>query len=353
MLIIGGGFAGVTAAQKLERSGIQTTLVDKKDYFEVTYAVLRDIAAPSKTNGNARQLYKDILNGDFIQTSVIELTSNCALLDSGETIHFDKVIIASGSRYPSLPVAKSSDAINLMQRSDELRMYNTRLKKASDVLIIGGGVVGVELAGEIAYAMPKLNVTLAHNSNTLLDNFKSNAQTKATEQLLNLGVTIKFNAQYEEVRDNNGGKIYRDLNSGDSLSADITFVATGTLPNNEFLKKNLSHIINDKGLVNVNEHLEVSGQPNFYAIGDIADVGEGKLGYLAVEQGKYLAKAVAKSMNNQSSKVYKRNPFMALVPTGQKTGVVQLPFGVSTWKHLVNIKLKDLFITKTFKEFSK
>ncbi|ALU44829.1 hypothetical protein [Pseudoalteromonas rubra] len=51
-------------------------------------------------------------------------------------------------------------------------------------------------------------------------------------------------------------------------------------------------------------------------------------------------------------KAYKRHSFMALVPTGQKTGVVQLPFMVSSCKALVNLKQKDLFISKTFKAFS-
>ena len=49
VLIIGGGFAGVSTAQRLEKQGIKTSLVDRKDYFEVTYAVLRDVADPKKS----------------------------------------------------------------------------------------------------------------------------------------------------------------------------------------------------------------------------------------------------------------------------------------------------------------
>ena len=70
VLIIGGGFAGVATAQKLEKQGIKTTLVDKKDYFEVTYAVLRDVAAPEKTNGQARQYYQDILKGNLYKVAL-------------------------------------------------------------------------------------------------------------------------------------------------------------------------------------------------------------------------------------------------------------------------------------------
>ncbi len=348
VLIIGGGFAGVATAQKLEKEGIKTTLVDRKNYFEVTYAVLRDVAAPEKNNGAARQYYKDILAGSFIQSGVKTLNQSNALLESGETLSFDKVVIASGSRYPSLPLAKSSEAMALSSRVEELKSHHSKLRLASDVLVIGGGVVGVELAGEIAFAMPKAKVTLAHNSHTLLDGFKEKAQKKALKQLTDLGVNVEFNTRYKE-----SNRAYTDEKSGKYITPDVAFVAIGTMPNNEFLQQNFSHTLNSKGLVHVDSNLAVVGQDNFYAIGDIADVGEAKLGYLALEQGKYLGKALAKVMKGKSTKGYKRNPFMALVPTGQKTGVVQLPFMVSTWKGLVNMKQKDLFISKTYNEFAK
>jgi len=348
VLIIGGGFAGVATAQKLEKLGIKTILVDRKDYFEVTYAVLRDIAAPNKNRGNSRKYYKDLLDGSFVHSGVTELTETRAILENGDSLEFEKVVIASGSRYPTLPLAKSSNAHSLSARNEELNGYHQKLNTASSVLIIGGGVVGVELAGEIAYAMPNVKVTLGHNTNTLLDGFKEKAQNKAFKQLSDLGVEIQFNSRYKQQ-----DELYVDEISGRSMNADLTFAATGTRPNNDFLHKNFSHILNERGLVTVDENLAVTAQDNFYAIGDIADVGEAKLGYLALEQGKYLATSIAKQLRGKKHKGYKRNPFMALVPTGQETGVVQLPFMVSTWKTLVNMKQKDLFIGKTYNEFTK
>lgn len=347
VLIIGGGFAGVTAAQALQKQGIQTLLIDRKDYFEVTYAVLRDVAAPSKHNGQARKQYHALLSGQFIQATVTELLPAKALLCDGRQVQFDKVIIASGSRYSSLPLAKSDNALSLTQRRDELERYHTELKAASQVLIIGGGVVGVELAGELAYAMPHLNIILAHKNGDLLDGFKLKARRKALHQLEQAGVEVRLNADYQAINDG-----YQDRNSGRLLTPDRVFLATGTRPNNDFLKPSLSHILNDQGLVKVDDYLQVVGSQNAFALGDIADVGEAKLGYLAVEQGKYLADFITQQYCEKRIKAYKRHPFMALVPTGQKTGVVQLPFMVSSCKALVNLKQKDLFISKTFKAFS-
>ena len=346
VLIIGGGFAGVSAAQELEKHGVSTILVDKKNYFEVTFATLRNIAAPEKTKDSARKSYHHFLHGTFIQAGVDKLSATSARLDNGNEITFDKVIIASGTRYPTLPAAKPTNTLDILQRNQEMKDYHQRLINASNVLIIGGGVVGVELAGEIAYAMPKSSITLAHNSNVLLDGFKPKAQQKAHKQLESLGVNVIFNSRFTE---HNGS--YIDEKSQHSLTPDMVFTATGVLPNNEFLITDFSHILNERGYIKVDDKLAVIGQDNFYALGDIADVGEAKLGYLAQQQGVYLAKSLRKHLANKPTKAYKRNPLMALIPTGQQSGVVQLPFMVTTWNGLVNIKQKDLFVSKMYKSF--
>ncbi len=346
VLIIGGGFAGVSAAQELEKKGVSTILVDKKNYFEVTFATLRNIAAPETVKNSARKTYRSFLQGAFIQASVRKLSANSALLDNGDEITFEKVIIASGTRYPTLSAAKPSDSLNIVDRNQEMVDYHQQLRSSSQVLIIGGGVVGVELAGEIAYAMPEITVTLTHNKASLLDGYKEKAQQKALKQLESLGVNVIFNSRFEE-KDGH----YIDNKTGRSLSPDMVLTATGVLPNNEFLLDSLAHTLNPHGFINVDEKLAVIGQDNFFALGDIADVGEAKLGYLAQQQGTYLAKSIIKQLANKSSKAYKRNPLMALIPTGQKTGVVQLPFMVTTWKGLVNMKQKDLFIKKMYSAF--
>jgi hypothetical protein len=81
------------------------------------------------------------------------------------------------------------------------------------VLVIGGGVIGGELAGDTTYAKPKAPITLAYNSDVLLNRFE----------------------------------------------------ATDVLPNNAYIKVNLSHTLNDFGYARVNEKLEVVGENNLYA----------------------------------------------------------------------------------------
>lgn len=346
VLIIGGGFAGVSAAQALEKKGIKTLLVDKKDYFEVTFATLRDVADPKQTQNKARKHYKSFLSGQFLQGSITSLSEKTAKLADDSEVHFEQAIIASGTRYPSMPVAKSDNAMDLNSRNNELMDYHQKLKSAKKVMVIGGGVVGVELAGEIAFSMPNAQVSLAHSRDALLDGYKAKAQTKSLNQLQDLGVKVLFNTRFEK----SDGQ-YIDTNTGKISDADMVFEATGVIPNNEFLKPQLSNILNTHGFIKVNDQLEVSGYDHLYALGDIADVGEAKLGYLAQQQGNYVAQSIIKKRKGKTNKGYKRNPLMALIPVGQKHGVVQLPFAVTTLKMLVNMKQKDLFISKMYKSF--
>jgi len=274
------------------------------------------------------------------------MTAQQAVFTDGTEIEFEIGIIASGTRYPSLPLAKSESAVAMDRRNSELLSEYSKLKAANKVLVIGGGIVGVELAGEIAHAHPNKKVILAHNSDILLPGFKEKAQRKAQQQLKKLNVEIQFNRRYQQQDDQ-----YVDQNTGEVAGADLVYQATGVLPNNNFLIAKLGHILNDHGFVKVDKKLQVEGEANLYALGDIADVGEAKLGYLAVEQGKYLAKLIGKKQKGKGFKGYKRNPLMALIPVGKEQGIVQLPFAVTTAGFLVGMKQKDLFINKIYTGF--
>ncbi len=231
VLIVGGGFAGVSVAQALVKKDIETVLVDQKDYFEVTFANLRNLAAPQVTRDKARKKYTDFISGKFIQNRLVELLANKARFEDGTEIVFKRVVIASGSRYPSMPVAKSNRAMGIQERNAEFEEFHRQLNVANDILIVGGGIVGVELAGEIAYSFPDKKVTLAHSRSLLLDNFKKRAQRKSTEQLVRLGVEVVFNRRYKKVDD-----CYIDQNTGERSDADLVYEAVGTVDFPEFTR---------------------------------------------------------------------------------------------------------------------
>lgn len=344
VLIIGGGFAGVSVAQKLSKNGVSVTLVDRKNYFEVTFAVLRNVAMPKTLGNMPRKRYSDFIDGTFIQGNIKSMNDKEAKLTNGEVIRFKQAIISSGSRYPTLPLAKSNSAFDYAERNQEIVNEHKLLASAKSVLVIGGGTVGVEFAGEIASAFPDKDITLAHSTDTLLDNLKPKAQGKALEQLTARGVKVKFKRRF--VKD---GDVYRCSNSNESLQADITYVCVGMVPNTEFLKAELPEILDDKGLIKVDSFMKVKGYERLYALGDCATLDSHKHGYLASVQGAMLADALLKSAKGKKIKPYKTPPFAVITPTGTDSGIAQMPFGVTTMKFFVNLKQKDMGISNMYK----
>ncbi len=344
VLVIGGGFGGVGLAQKLSKNGVSVTLVDRKNYFEVTFAMLRNVANPKLLGKMPRKLYGDFIDGAFIQGSVESMNDEEATLSNGEVIRFKRAIISSGSRYPSLPLAKSSSALNYADRNNEITGNQQTLASAKSVLVIGGGVVGVELAGEIASAFPDKKITLAHSSDTLLDNLKPKAQRKALEQLTARGVRVKFNRRFTK-----DGNVYRCSKSNEVVQVDMAYACIGMVPNTEFLKAELPGILDENGLIKVDSFMKVKGYENLYSLGDCATLDSNKHGYIASVQGAMLADALLKSAKGKKVKPYKTPTFALIAATGTDSGVAQMPFGVTTARFIVNLKQKDMGISNMYK----
>ena len=345
VLIVGGGFGGVAAAQKLTQNGVDVTLIDRKNYFEVTFATLRNVADPKLLGNTLRKRYSDFIQGEFIQANIESMNNKTAKLANGDSIDFKQAIIATGSRYPSLPLAKSSSALDYAERNQEMLDEHQKLQSAKSVLLIGGGLVGVEFAGEIASAFPDKEITLAHASDALLDGSQPKARRKALEQLTAKGVTVKFNRRFAK-----DGEHYRCSISGETIQPDIAYVCVGMVPNTEFLKAELPSILNDRGLIKVDSNMKIEGYENLYSLGDCSTLDDRKHGYLAAVQGAHLADALLKSAAGKTSKPYGNAPVMVVTTTGTDTGVAALPFFglVSTLGFIVNLK-KDMGVKNIFK----
>ncbi|MEM7334726.1 MAG: FAD-dependent oxidoreductase [Chloroflexota bacterium] len=345
VLIIGGGFGGAATAQKLAHNGVDVTLVDQKDYFEVTFAALRNVASPKRLGDTARKRYQDFIEGSFIHAAVESMNDQEVKLSNGERIRFKQAVIASGSRYPTLPLAKSQAAFDYDKRNQEIREEHEALAAANSVLVIGGGTVGVEFAGEIASAFPNKKITLAHASNTLLDRSTPKAQQKAFEQLTAKGVKIKFKRRFAK-----DGDVYHCSISHETIRPDIAYVCVGMVPNTEFLQAELPEILDEKGLVKVDSFMKVAGYNNLYALGDCSTLEQRKHGYLAGVQGNHLADTLIKSAQGKTGKPYSTQPFVIVTSTGTDSGVAQIPFGITTTlKLIVNLKQKDMGISTIYK----
>jgi NADH dehydrogenase FAD-containing subunit len=126
--------------------------------------------------------------GCVVQAEVISISNDSIQVHGrNEPIHFDYLVIATGSSY-AFP-----GKIAEYERSVAINLYNNlqgKIEKSEKILIIGGGPVGVELAGEIATDFPSKDITLVHSHSTLFrpNTYKEQFYIRVQEQLEKLNV---------------------------------------------------------------------------------------------------------------------------------------------------------------------
>lgn len=188
VVVVGGGFAGTGVAQNLEHY-FHVTLIDTKDYFEFTPSVLRTIVEPTHLK-NLQVMHNHYLKtATVLQKEVLRVERDHVVLDD-RTVPYDYLVLNSGSTYN--PPFKETKLIG-SARGSTLRESSYGIRKAKTVLIIGGGLVGIELAAEIAVHYPKKEVILVHSQATLINRFPKKAIKYVTDFLKSKGVTIIYN----------------------------------------------------------------------------------------------------------------------------------------------------------------
>jgi len=219
-----------------------------------------------------------------LQKEVQHIEKDRVILDD-RAIEFDYLVISSGSTYN--PPFKESKLVG-SSRGSTLRESNYTLRKARKVLIIGGGIVGVEMAAEIATHFPQKEVTLVHSQATLVSRFPKKAIRYITDYLEAKGVKIFYN---ERVIGHRLQTFITD--QGTEIAADLGYLCTGIAPNSAFLKQSFSDTVAGSGYVCVNDFLQLSGQNtshhNIFVIGDVVDVREEKLAQGAETMAKLVS----------------------------------------------------------------
>jgi NADH dehydrogenase len=339
VVIIGAGFAGITAAQRLGKLGVDVTIIDRKNYhtfqpllYQVALAVLSpgDIAQP------IRSILRDNRNTEVVMDEIvgIDTVARRVSLKSGAVMFYDYLILATGSRHsyfghnewakiaPGLKTIE--DATDIRRRVllafefAERQMLETGSHPPLRFVVIGGGPTGVELAGAISdisrLYMTKdfrhidtktAEVLILEGSPKILGMYPEYLQKKAVEQLTALGVQVRCGSHVTDIQP--GFVMVGD----ERIESVCTLWAAGVQASS--LGKMLGVELDMKGSVFVNERLNPKNLPEVFVCGDLAHFKQdGKqvpgVAQPAMQMGDYAAKRIGLLVAD-SDKAARQKPF--------------------------------------------
>lgn len=312
VVIIGGGFCGAYAACKLEKK-FDVTLIDTKDYFEFTPGILRTLVEPQHRNKIQSHHSAYLKKTNFVLGEVTDVTPHAVFVKQTPFL-YDYLVIASGSTY-NAPIKASNVVIST--RADVLQKYATKLVSSRSVLIIGGGIVGVELAAEVVEKYPEKKVIIVHTREKLMERQPEKAQKYAADFLTRKGVQIFFN---ERVVKKQGRVFLTDKKR--RITADLSFLCTGIIPNSKFMEHHFRHELNDKKQVNVNEFLQFHGAQNIFVGGDVTNIVEEKTAQNAEDHAKIIVENIQHLERNQPLKKYVSSSRIMVISLGKHAGIL-------------------------------
>jgi len=312
VIIIGGGFAGTHIARKLEKE-FNTTLIDNKEYFEYTPGILRTIVEPSHSKKIQCKHSAYLKNTEFICGQVTSVSQN-SVTCLGKRIPYDYLVLASGSSYGA-PI--KGGAVVSADRAATLYEHHEKVKQSQHILIIGGGIVGVELAAEIAEVFPGKNITIAESNERLMRRSHPKTHEYAEKHLKRHGVNILYNERVEGKK----GTQYI-TKKATKIDADIAFLCIGITPNSMYLRRNYKDMLDERGFIKVNKYLQVKGHSHIYAPGDINNIKEEKLAQNAEIQAEIVVKNIKNQERKQKLEAYETKKRVIVISLGKKKGIL-------------------------------
>ncbi|MBC7112848.1 MAG: dihydrolipoyl dehydrogenase [Candidatus Methanomethyliales bacterium] len=203
----------------------------------------------------------------------------------GEVIEGDGIIIASGSKPSDLPFLKS-DSKRILTSDDIFKISNL----PKDLVILGGGVIGVEMA--TAFSSLGTSVTIIEIMDQILPGYPKDLVSPVEHSLRKMGVHVKLGTKVNLCEYREGGervRIYTD--DGASFEGDYLLLSVGRRPNTHDLNLDTVGIERDeRGFIKVDEKMETSAG-GVFAIGDV--VGLPFLAHRAMEEGYYVSEIIS------------------------------------------------------------
>jgi NADH dehydrogenase len=360
VVVLGGGFAGLGAAQKLKGSDVEVVLIDRHDYHTfqpLLYQVATGLLDTATVGHAMRDLFHKQPNARVHQASVtgIDLAAREVRFDAIEPLTYDYLVIALGAQVNFFGVEGAQEnAFPLYTLPDAMRLRNHVLGRweaadrapslvddgALNVVVVGGGPTGIESVGALAelyssnlsedypdVRMEQARLTLVEAGPALFPMFRKDIQEYTTRILEKRGVDVRVG---ETVASISPTRVR--LKSGEELPAH-TLVWGAGLQGNPMVRA-LGIDLQRGYRIGVAPDLTVPGHPEVYAVGDIAaivDANDGdvlpQLGSVAQQSGQQAGHNIAKRLRDQGAEDFVYHDKGTMAAIGRGAAVVQMRRG--------------------------
>ncbi|CAH0350066.1 NAD(P)/FAD-dependent oxidoreductase [Aquabacterium sp. CECT 9606] len=397
VVIVGCGFGGLEAARVLSKAAVEIIVIDRTNHHlfqPLLYQVATaGLPAPAIAGPIRHILRSEIARGNLTvllgEVMSIDTASNCVVLDGGEHLHFDHLILASGATHSYFgrddwakyaPGLKTlGDAFTIRRRvltAFEQAERETDVVKREPWLtfaIVGAGPTGVEMAGTLSeIAQHTLNaefrridtrrarVILLEGAPKVLGTFPEDLSQRAKEQLVDLGVEVMVGAKVTNIT---AFGIHYDTvtPAADGTNQTVShFLPSRTViwaagvaasPLGRSLAKSTGCEVDRAGRVIVQPELNLPNHPNIYVVGDLASAKS----YLdpknptivpgvspgAKQMGRKAAKNIIRRLQGKDAGAFRYLDYGALATIGRRAAIasVDVPFtsikvkfsGFSAW----------------------
>lgn len=369
IVVLGGGFAGVTTAEHLEQEfgpdpSVDFTLVSETNALLFT-PMLAEVAAsslepthissPLRTSLRRTTVVRGKIEKIDIERRIVRLAPEVGLdgsLEPGDEIPFDHLVLGLGSvsNYLGLTGVQNNSydfkslldairirnhVIDMFERADKEMDPETRRAMVTFV-VAGGGFAGVELAGalnDFARGMlvyypnvkpEEVSVVLVHARDTILPELSPELGKYALERMAARGVQFKLNVRVADAR---RGVVV--LKPEEEIRTETLVWTAGVRPNP--LLEQLPVERDRRGAVVTDGHLAVNGVPNLWAVGDCASIPNAETGQsspptaqFALREAYTLAHNIRAAVRGETMKTFRFSPLGVLAVVGHHTACAEL-----------------------------
>ncbi|KAG6909746.1 hypothetical protein DXG01_015734 [Tephrocybe rancida] len=332
VVVVGGGGAGAPTARQLssvlDPFKHRLILITSRPHFTHLVGCIRaSVTSEGRFDEQVVMPYDQLLvngNGVILVAEVKAMSSHgdggTVTLADGEVIRWDILVLAPGSRWEgpiAVPTTKE-------ETKAWFARWQAKFKYARDILLVGGGAVAIEFAGEIKDLDSSKKVTIVHSNERLLksaypDKFRNDIQ----QRLLARGVTLILGDVVPESALNSKRVVTRN---GVVLTPDLIIPCRGPHPNTGLLAAALGpRTLTPTGHARIARTFQLAEHPRIFACGDIADLAEQR--QIAKYEGHatVVAKNVLSLLNGQPAKEeYKGVPEVIVLTNGKRGGAAYL-----------------------------